>query len=458
MSDSDVLARLQSALGERVCVDADALEACRTDRSGTVAPGRPIAIVNARSVEDVQATMRIASETSTPVVTRGAGTGLAGGGVAGSGEIVLSTLQMREILEISPDNLLCVVQPGILNGELNAALAAHNMWWAPDPASKDISTVGGNIAMNAGGLLCAKYGVTREAVLALKVVLANGELLEVGHRTVKGVTGYDLCALMIGSEGTLGVIVEATLKLRPAVQGPVPTIACFFPDIASAAATATEITRSGIQPAIMELMDRHMLRVVSDYTGIDFIGRGQAYLLIQTDGIGSEELAEQIAAIARGHGADVSVTTDPNDAAGMVDVRRKGFPALEATGAATLVEDVAVPRDRMVEMFAIIDDIAERYGILIPTPAHAGDGNLHPTLVFDGSPENVPDHVWEAAGELFTSALKLGGTLTGEHGVGILKRRFLGLELGDLQMQLQREVKRVFDPNNILNPGKVFEA
>lgn len=453
---NDALAQLQAALGDRVSVDPDALEACRTDRSGTVAVGRPIALVDARSVEDVQATMRIATATRTPVVARGAGSGLAGGAIAGEGEIVLSTAGMRRVLEVSVDNQLCVVEPGILNGELNALLAEEGLWWPPDPASKDISSVGGNIAMNAGGLLCAKYGVTREAVLALKVVLADGELIEVGHRTVKGVTGLDLCALMIGSEGTLGIIVEATLKVRPLVIGSVPTIGCYFPSVRAAAAAAAQVTRQGLRPAIMELLDRRMLEATSEFTGVDLASRGHAYLLVQTDGPAAAEEAELIGGIARAAGAQVEITVDPESAASLVDVRRKGLPALEARGGAILVEDVAVPRDRMADMYDLIEEIAARHDVFIATPAHAGDGNLHPTFVFEGSADDVPEQIWAAAHEMFTAAIAMGGTLSGEHGIGVLKRRWIGDELGPRQYDLQRQIKRVFDPLGILNPGKVF--
>lgn len=453
--NDDVITRLTDALPGRVTTDPDRLQALRTDRSGVLADGLPLVLVEAESVEDVQLVCRIATETRTPVVPRGAGSGLAGGGIAGAGEIVLSTDRMRRILEISPANQLCVVEPGIYNGELNAALAERGLWWPPDPASKDFSSVGGNIAMNAGGLLCAKYGVTREAVLALKVVLASGELIEVGHRTVKGVTGYDLCALMIGSEGTLGIIVEATLKLRPVIEGVVPTIGVFFDSIEQAAAAAAAITAGGLHPAIMELLDRRMLEAVTVFTGIDFAAQGNAYLLVQTDGPLALPDAERILTIATGLGGRGELTTDPEHAASLVDVRRKGFPALEAMGS-TLVEDVAVPRDRMVEMFAAIEEIEARYEVTIAVPAHAGDGNLHPTFVFPGDPNEVPERVWEAAQEIFTTALALGGTLSGEHGIGLLKRRWLGKELGDVQLDLQRAIKRVFDPLNLLNPGKVF--
>jgi len=454
--DADVLNRLHAELGDRVDTTPAVLDAARADRSGLLAEGRPIAVVLAESIADVQAVCRIADETRTPLVPRGAGTGLAGGAIGGAGTIVLSTERMTRILEVSPANRLAVVESGILNGDLNAALAEHGMWWAPDPASKAISTVGGNISTNAGGLLCAKYGVTREAVLALKVVLPGGELIEVGHRTVKGVTGLDLCALMIGSEGTLGVVVEATLKLRGAVLGVVPTIGAYFPSASAAAAASAAVTLAGFEPAIMELLDAVMLRVVSDHTGLDLASRGDAYLLVQTDGPVALADAEAILALLVARGADAELTTDPDAAAAMADVRRAGFPALEARGT-VLVEDVAVPRDRLADMFATVHEVAQRYDVLIATPCHAGDGNLHPTFVFEGSMDAVPERIWAAAGEIFERALEFGGTLSGEHGIGVLKRRWLGLELGDRQLELQRGIKRVFDPNGILNPGKVFE-
>ncbi|WP_125106691.1 FAD-binding oxidoreductase [Gulosibacter massiliensis] len=452
---ADVVARLRAELGDRVVTDPAALAPLRTDRSGALAAGAPLALVEAASIADVRATCRIASATGTPIVPRGAGSGLAGGASAGAGTIVLSTAGMRRILEINADDQLCVVEPGILNGALNAELARHGLWWPPDPASKDFSSVGGNIAMNAGGLLCAKYGVTREAVLALKVVLASGELIEVGHRTVKGVTGYDLCALMIGSEGTLGIIVEATLKLRPAITGEVPTIGAYFAGVRDAADASAAVTAAGIRPAIMELLDRNMLVAASNATGVDLASQGNTYLLIQTDGADARGEAERILELVAPLATSAELTLDPESAATLVDVRRRGFPALEARGA-MLVEDCAVPRSRMADMFERVEAIAAKYDVFIACPAHAGDGNLHPTFVFEGSAAAVPDEIWQSAGELFEAALELGGTLSGEHGIGLLKRRWLGAELGDTQLALQRHIKAVFDPKGILNPGKMF--
>ncbi|WP_309711313.1 FAD-linked oxidase C-terminal domain-containing protein [Pseudolysinimonas sp.] len=448
---------LMAELGDVVRTDRAALDEARADKSGYVAATFPLAVVEARSIADVQATLRFATEHRIPVVPRGAGTGLAGGAIGSDGEIVLSTLRMDRILEVSLDDELAVVEPGVINSDLNAAIHDRGLWWAPDPASRAISTIGGNIATNAGGLLCVKYGVTREAVLGLKVVLADGRLLELGHRTVKGVTGYDLTALMIGSEGTLGVIVEATLRLRPLPKGIPVTVKAEFPTVEQAARASSVVSASGITPAIMELLDPHAVRSIAGYLAVD-LGEG-AMLLAQTDGVGAAEEAASIAAVMRSLGGDVEVTEDADEAKRLFDIRRAFHPSLQTQGT-VLIEDVAVPRSALPAMFASIERISAKYGIEIPTVAHAGDGNLHPNFVFD-APEvdghvDVPDHVWAAADEMFLDCLRLGGTLTGEHGVGILKKRWLRDELGDDSFALQRQIKQVFDPANLLNPGKVF--
>jgi len=450
--DVEAVGLLRAALGDVVSTDPADLDAARADKSGRVSGSRPLAVVNARTIEDVQATMRIAFERSIPVVPRGAGTGLAGGAIGGAGEIVLSTLAMKSILEINADDELAVVQPGILNEALNDELARHGLWFAPDPASKAISSVGGNIATNAGGLLCAKYGVTREAVLGLKIVLSDGRLMSLGHRTVKGVTGYDLTALLIGSEGTLGIIVEATLKLRPLPAGEKATIGAYFATIEQAAAASAGITAARLRPAAMELIGESALGAIGNLLGLDLGSRG-SYLLVQFDGQSESTEAEAAVAIIRSHGGDAELTTDEAEGDRLFAIRRAFHPAMEALGT-VLIEDVAVPRSQLPAMFAAITEIEKKYDCVIPTVAHAGDGNLHPNFIFDG--DEVPTGVWDAADELFVACLSLGGTLTGEHGVGMLKRRWLRDELGDDQVDLQRELKRVFDPTGILNPGKVF--
>ncbi|WP_394770939.1 FAD-binding oxidoreductase [Lacisediminihabitans sp.] len=456
MSAEEALAALRSAVGTALTTDRGQLAALTTDKSGHDSRSLPLALVTARGVEDVRATLRIANDHGIPVVPRGAGTGLAGGAIASAGEIVLSTLAMDRILEISVADELAVIEPGIINSDLNDVLATHGLWFAPDPASKAISTVGGNIATNAGGLLCAKYGVTREAVLGLKVVLADGTLLSLGHRSVKGVTGLDLTALMIGSEGTLGVIVEATVNLRALPSGPVATIGAFFPSITAAAAASAAITAAGLRPAALELLDAAALRAIDAHLSLDLASRGDSWLLVQTDGAASAAEARAAIEIIRSHGGDAEITTDREEGERLFAIRRAFHPALEALGT-VLIEDVAVPRSALPQIFAAIEDIGGRYGIEIPTVAHAGDGNLHPNFVYQAQEGGgVPDRIWAAADELFVTALRLGGTLTGEHGVGILKRRWLGDELGEAQLDLQRQIKRVFDPRGILNPGKVF--
>ncbi len=447
------LGLLTEALGPLVDTGVDALEAARADRSGHAASGRPLAVVHAESVEHVQTAMRIATATRTPVVVRGAGTGLAGGANAGAGEIVLSTARMTAVHEINADDLLAVVEPGILNAELNDLLAEHGLWWAPDPASRAISTVGGNIATGAGGLLCAKYGVVRDAVLGVDLVLADGRLLHLGHRSVKGVTGLDLTSLVIGSEGTLGVIVGATLKLRRLVEGTTCTVAATFSSVRAAAAASAAVTAAGVQPAIMELMDPTSLAAVAALLSLPSPAPDTAQLTVQTDGPAAVEEAAAVATVLRDLGGDVEVSSDREEGERLLTIRRSMHAAMAALGT-TLIEDVSVPRSAMPAMFDEIARIEREYGLSIPTVAHAGDGNLHPNFIFDG-PE-VPDRVWAAADDLFRAAIALGGTLTGEHGIGSLKSRWLADELGDDQWELQRQITGVFDPLGILNPGKVF--
>ena len=462
----DLLRDLRDVLGDALVTDDATLQGLRADKSGQLSGGAPLALVEARTIEDVQQTLRFATEHRIPVVPRGAGTGVAGAAIAGPGELVLSTLGMNRILEISAEDELVVVEPGIINAELNIALAPHGLWYAPDPASRAISTIGGNIATNAGGLLCMKYGVTREAVLGLKVVLADGRLLSLGHRTVKGVTGYDLTALMVGSEGTLGVIVEATLRLRRLAVGAVATLSASFATVEQAARAASGVVSAGIRPAIMELLDGSALAGIGAYLDLDLThhhgGERGAQLIVQTDGSGAEVEAEDAAAVLRAHGGEVELTLDPAEGERLFAIRRAFHPAMEKQGN-VLIEDVAVPRSALAAMFESIERIERTYGISIPTVAHAGDGNLHPNFIFAGDatgPDGhleVPDYIWAAADELFLDCLRLGGTLTGEHGVGLLKRRGLSEELSPAVMEMHRAVKQALDPHNILNPGKIFD-
>ena len=407
--------------------------------------------------------MRIAHATGTPVVPRGAGTGLAGGAIASPGAIVLDVSRMNRILEISEADELAVVEPGVLNGDLNDALAPLGLWFAPDPASRAISSIGGNIATNAGGLLCAKYGVTREAVLGLTVVLADGRLLRTGHRTVKGVTGYDLTALMTGSEGTLGVIVEATVRLRPVVPGEVVTVGAAFPDVEAAAAASAAVTAARIRPAMHGAPRRgRRSRGVAAYLGATG-ARGHA-ARDDRPGRGVPARAERRRRRRRRGRADRRGVRRRRRAGHAVDGCRGGRaaprdPPRDAPGARRLAGRCssrtspcrarACPR-----CSARSSEIGARYGIEIPTIAHAGDGNLHPNFVFARRRGARPS-VWAAADDLFRDCRRASAARSpGEHGVGMLKRRWLADELGDDSFELQRGIKALFDPTGHPEPGR----
>lgn len=445
---------LIEAFGDFTDVSEESLDAARADKSGQASSSTPIAVVSPRTVEEVQDVVRFAARHSLPIVPRGGGSGLAGGSIAQAGEIVLSTAALNRILEISPADRLATVEAGVFNSDLNDQAKAHGLWFTPDPASRIWSTVGGNIATNAGGLMCAKYGVTREAVLSLDVVLANGSLVTLGHRSVKGVTGLDLAQLMIGSEGTLGIIVRATVKLAPISPHPTWTVSARCSDIDQATAACQQVIEQGHSPSVLELIDERALPLIERHLGLPGSQNGTVLVIGQADGADSSEVASQLAEIFRASGAVVERQPAGEEAEALLALRRAMHPAMEDNGT-VLIEDVAVPRSQMQEMFRRIRQIESDYGVQIPTVAHAGDGNLHPNFIYEGS--EVPETIWEAAGELFRLALELGGTLTGEHGVGLLKKRWLRDELGDEVIDLQRSIKAVFDPHNLLNPGKVFD-
>ena len=416
MAVPDALDRLAAELGPAFTADPAALAAYRTDKSGWTTPETPLAAVRARSIEDVQAAMRIASEHGIPVVPRGAGTGLAGGAVGTAGTLVLDVAAMDRVLEIHAADEIAVVQPGVVTDDLAATLAPHGLWWPPDPASRAISTVGGNIATNAGGLLCAKYGVTRESVLGLEVVLADGTLVRTGHRTVKGVTGYDLTALMIGSEGTLGIVVEATLKLRRRSADPVVTIGAGFPTVVEAAAASAAITAAGIRCAALELLDAASCAAIdaylADVPGMPSLAGRGAFLLVQTDGAAAADEARAVVAADRGRRRRARARRRRGGGRAPAG-RCAGAPIRRSSGSGqVLIEDVAVPRTRLPAMFAAIERISADYGLPIPTVAHAGDGNLHPNLVIPPGmphePGSYPDVVWAAAEALFRTAMELG--------------------------------------------------
>ncbi|WP_427174583.1 FAD-binding oxidoreductase [Arthrobacter sp. 92] len=432
----------------------EARSAANTDRSGYTPPTLPDGVVYAESIQDVVEAMKLASAHRVPIVPRGAGTGLAAGASAHAGEVVLDVSRMNRILSIDPVEQLAVVQPGVLNAEVNAAVAEHGLFYAPDPASTAICSIGGNIATNAGGMWCAKYGVTRESILALKVVLPDGRVLQTGRNTIKGVSGYDLNALIIGSEGTLGVVVEATLRLRPR-PFQTATVAAFFPDVEHAAQAASAIIAARLQPSVLELMDGPTVEAVDAMMGTTHRSRGGAFLLAQTDGYGAfleqDVLIEAIKPFATSH----ERATDETHANDLVTLRRQAIPALERQGTVS-IGDIGVPRNRLAEVVAGLEEISARTNVPIYTVAHAADGNLHPMIVMEHGESITSGPAKKALGEMFYLAKSLGGTLTGEHGIGLLKRDWLNDELGQISVDLQHSIRHVFDPLGILNPGKAI--
>ncbi|MFI7224904.1 FAD-binding oxidoreductase [Nonomuraea angiospora] len=447
---------LVSSLPEgRVLTDPDVIDSYARDRT-FVAPGKPLGVVLAASRDDVVTTMRWASEHRVPVVPRGGGSGLAGAAVAGDGSIVLSLARMNAIRELSPADEIAVVEPGVITADLDRAAREHGLMYAPDPSSYEISTIGGNLATNAGGLRCVKYGVTRDSALGLEVVLADGRVIDTGRRTMKGVTGYDLTGLFVGSEGTLGVITAATVRLRRAPAAPPATFAAEFGSLRDAGAAVSAIMAAGCQPSLMELIDRASLEALDDWLNIGLEPDTQATLIGQSDATDSQAMVERMERLCLENGASfVAVSSSPQEAEELIRLRRLDYQAKERLGAC-LVEDVCVPRSLLPDMITAIEETSARHGVKILTVAHAGDGNLHPVFIFDRGLPEPPAEVWAAADEVFTRALELGGTLTGEHGVGLLKRRWLDLESGPVVTEVQQGIKAVFDPLGILNPGKAI--
>lgn len=450
VSTRPTAAVLEGAPGASVA-EEDRL-AASTDRSGYVSPSLPDGVVFAESTDDVVTAVKLAAAHRAPLVPRGAGTGLAAGAAAKSGEVVLDVSRMNNILRIDPLEQLAVVQPGVLNADLNAAAAEHGLFYAPDPASTAICSIGGNVATNAGGMRCAKYGVTREAVLALEVVLADGRLLRTGRETIKGVTGYDLNALITGSEGTLGVVVEATLRLRP-MPVATATVAAFFPDFASAAAAASAVIAARIQPSLLELIDGQTLEAIDMAMGTGYRSKGGAFMLAQTDGYGAYLEQDVLIEAIMPYASSFEKATDAEHASELITARREAIPSLEKLGRVS-IGDIGVPRSKLAEVAVGLDEISAATGVRIFSVVHASDGNLHPMLVLDPEDSVTEGPAKQALGEMFHLAKRLGGTLTGEHGVGILKRDWLLPELGEVSLDVQRTIKNALDPDGILNPGK----
>lgn len=448
----DILAQL-SRSGASVVTDRDVMDAYRHDQCLLAEAGHPIAVVKALSLEQVVAVVDACREHRVPVVTRGSGTGLAGAANASDGCVVLAVGGMNRILEIDHAARLARVEPGVINADLDAAAARHGLWYVPDPGSRAISSIGGNIATNAGGMCCAKYGVTRDHVLALTVVLGTGEVLRVGTATRKDTVGLDLRHLFIGSEGTLGIIVEASVRLRPRPLG-MATVAATFPTTRSAIDFVLEIGKE-LDAAAVEIMDRTTVRAVNAMTGMGLEEDAGAVLLAQFDGPDIHHQSERCAALARNHGAEAFCTTDSAEGAALMEARRAALPALERLGA-TMLDDVCVQPHRLPELLDFIEDVAARHRLTIGTFGHAADGNLHPTIVFDPADPHQRKAALSAFEAILAKTLTLHGTLTGEHGVGALKSAFVERQVGQLEREHMHRIKAVFDPAGILNPGRAY--
>jgi glycolate oxidase len=458
-ADADRAARLLAELDGAgdVVVDPDLLTSYRSDQAapGLLPAGMPAAVARPRTTAEVQEAVRAAARHGVPVVARGAGSGLAGGANAIDGCLVISTERMTDVVAVDAPSLLATVQPGLVNARLGEAARAEGLWYAPDPASYEFSTIGGNIATNAGGLCCVKYGVTRDALLGLEVVLADGRALRIGRRTRKGVAGYDLVSLICGSEGTLAIVTEATVRLLPPPRSSA-TLAASFANLGDAGRAIARITRE-TTPAVLELMDRTTIRAVEQMApqGLDQEIAVLVFARSDLGGAAALEEVDRIAGWCEQEGATLAVTTD-EEAEGrmLMAARRLAYSALERQGA-TLLDDVGVPLGKIPALLEGIERIAERHEVLIGTFGHAGDGNMHPTVVYDHRDEDAVARARAAFAAIVARTLELGGTIAGEHGVGLLKHGLLAGELGEAH-ELHRAIKRALDPAGLLNPGKAI--
>ncbi|MGG2939448.1 glycolate oxidase subunit GlcD [Heyndrickxia faecalis] len=418
----------------------------------------PDAVVAPRNKEEVQKIVKICNKHRIPIVPRGSGSNLCAGTCPIEGGIVLLFKHMNKILEIDEENLTVTVEPGVITLDMIKAVEAKGLFYPPDPSSMKISTIGGNINENSGGLRGLKYGVTRDYVLALEAVLANGEVIRTGGKLAKDVAGYDLTRLLVGSEGTLAVITEATLKLVPMPEAK-KTMLALYQDIEACAQTVSDIIANRIIPATLEFLDQPTLQAVEAFAHIGLPTNVKAVLLIEQDGPQEvvERDIEKIADICRKqHAVDVKVAASPEHAEALMTARRSALSALARLKPTTILEDATVPRSEVAKMVVAINEIAEKYGLHIGTFGHAGDGNLHPTCLADIRDQDEMERVEKAFAEIFQKAIELGGTITGEHGVGMAKAPYLEWKLGKPGISVMNAIKNALDPNHILNPGKVF--
>ncbi|MEV0942625.1 FAD-linked oxidase C-terminal domain-containing protein [Micromonospora wenchangensis] len=466
MAGSPLLDDLRAALGdEAVLTDPDLLRLHRRDEADLCSAGTPLVVVRPRDTAQVVAVVRAAARHGVPVVPQGARTGLAGAANAVDGAVVVSTVAMTAIREIDPVARIAVVQPGVVNATLARAVREQGLYYPPDPGSWESSTIGGNVSTNAGGMCCVKYGVTTEYVLGLEVVLASGEVLRTGRRTAKGVAGYDLTRLFVGAEGTLGVITEVTVALRPAPEESL-TMVAVFGSTGGAGTAVAGIAAQGLTPSLLELLDRTHLLAIEAYRPMGLRTDAQALLLAAADtGPRAADDLARIAEVCTAAGAqEVYAATDAVEAAALLQARRLAHPAMEKFAVDTypggngglIIDDVAVPRGALATLLDGVARIADECGVPIGVVGHAGDGNLHPNIVVDRADPASLERGRRAFDEIIRLGLELGGTCTGEHGVGLLKRDWLAREIGPVGVRVHQAIKAALDPAGLFNPGKVL--
>jgi len=415
----------------------------------------PDAVLVPESAAQIAQIMKIANKYKINIIPRGAGTNICGSSVAREGGAIMAFHRMNKILEIDPESMCAVVQPGVVNGDLQKEVANYNLMYPPDPASMNVSTIGGNVSLNAGGPRGVKYGVTRDYLLGLEVVLPSGEIIRTGGKTLKNVSGYDLTRLLCGSEGTLGIFTEITVRLVP-LPSAKTTLQAAYGDLDDAATTVTAILAAGMVPTTLELMDRTVLDVIGNYGGAQFNADAQALLLIEVDGDIDlvDRQGERIEALCLEKGAiAVDRAHTPEEADKLWQARRTAFGAVASMRPNCIVEDATVPVKKLPEIIRKVVELTKKYDLKVAVLAHAGDGNLHPLIMTDLRDKEEMGRVDRMLEELCEAAISMGGTLSGEHGIGIAKARFMNMEFSETSLELMRGIKRVFDPNNILNPG-----
>lgn len=459
MIDASFIQSLKEILGpERVLTSAEDIVPYSFD--GTAAlKQRPGAVVFPLTAEEVAECVRLARKRSVPVVTRGSGTGLSGGSVPLDGCLVICLVKMDKLIEVDEKNLTLRAQSGVITKEIDDAAAKVGLFYPPDPGSMKISTIGGNVAENSGGLRGLKYGVTRDYVMGIEVVLPDGTLTFLGNKCVKDVAGYSMKDLFIGSEGTLGIITEVILKVLPRPRAR-KTMLALYDSMDAAAKTISAIIAAKIIPCTLEFLDRVTVQCVEDYAKIGLPTDVEALVLMETDGhpVLVEEEATQMMALAKANGAhDVRAAADEAEGAKLAAARRNAFSALARVRPTTILEDVTVPRSELATMVAFIDSVAKRHNLQIGTFGHLGDGNLHPTFLTNERDHEEMHRVEVALAEIVEETIRLGGTVTGEHGVGLAKKAFLKRQLGEGSYELMRSIKQALDPQGLLNPGKIFD-